>query len=139
VIALLEVVSPANKDRRRHVDQFARKVAGALRAGVHVLLVDLLPPTNHDPAGIHGEVADCLDDTAEAYQLPPEEPLTFAAYAAGEHPTAYLEHRAVGAALPEMPLFIANGRYVNVPLEATYQAAYRGVPAFYRNILETAP
>jgi hypothetical protein len=26
---------------------------------------------------------------------------------------------------------------LNVPLEATYQAAYRGVPAFGRNVLET--
>jgi hypothetical protein len=35
-----------------------------------------------------------------------------------------------------MPLFIAKGRYVNVPLEATYQKAYRGVPSYYRHILE---
>jgi hypothetical protein len=79
VIALLDVVSPANKDRRRHVGQLARKVAGALGAGVHVLLVDLFPPGGHDPAGMHGEVAESLDEMAKPYDLPSEEPLTFAA------------------------------------------------------------
>jgi hypothetical protein len=39
-------------------------------------------------------------------------------------------------ALAEMPLFLRNDRYINVPLEATYQATYRGVPAFYRDVLE---
>ncbi len=31
----------------------------------------------------------------------------------------YTEHLAMGAALPEMPLFLRPARYVNVPLEAT--------------------
>lgn len=35
-----------------------------------------------------------------------------------------------------MPLFLCPDRSVNVPLEATYQAAYRGVPAFWREVLE---
>jgi hypothetical protein len=48
----------------------------------------------------------------------------------------YLEHVAVGAALPQMPLFLRPDRYVNVPLEPTYQAAYRGLPAFWRAVLE---
>ena len=48
----------------------------------------------------------------------------------------YLEHVAVGAALPEMPLFLRLDRHVNVPLEPTYQAAYRGMPAFWRDVLE---
>jgi hypothetical protein len=138
VVALLEVVSPANKDRRRHVGIFARKVAVALRAGVHVLVVDVFPPGGHDPSGIHPEIVECVDGNAASYELPPAEPLTFAGYAATECPQAFLEHRAVGAVLPEMPLFIAADRYVNVPLESTYQAAYRGVPAFYREILDCA-
>ncbi len=35
-----------------------------------------------------------------------------------------------------MPLFLNPDRYVNVPLEATYLAAYRGMPAFWREVLE---
>jgi hypothetical protein len=35
-----------------------------------------------------------------------------------------------------MPLFLPPDRYINVPLEPTYQAAYSGVPGFWRNELE---
>jgi hypothetical protein len=42
----------------------------------------------------------------------------------------------VGDVLPDMPLFLQPDWYVNVPLESTYQAAYRGVPAYWRGILE---
>jgi hypothetical protein len=42
----------------------------------------------------------------------------------------------VGAALPDMPLFLRPDRYVNVPLATTYDAAYRGMPAFWRGVLE---
>jgi hypothetical protein len=48
----------------------------------------------------------------------------------------YVEHLAVGAPLAEMPLFLRPDRYVNVPLEPTYQASYRGMPAFWREVLE---
>jgi hypothetical protein len=70
------------------------------------------------------------------YQLPDGEPLTLMSYAAGLPVEIYLEHVAVEAALPEMPLFLRPDRYVNVPLEPTYQAAYRGLPAFWREVLE---
>lgn len=139
IVALIEVVSPANKDRARHVTQFARKVAGVLRAGVHVLLVDLFPPGVHDPEGMHGAVAQWLDDKAESYDLPGDEPLTLASYKANARPTAYLEHLAIGGVLPPMPLFLTPERYVNVPLESTYQAAYAGVPQFWRKVLEAPP
>ena len=46
---------------------------------------------------------------------------------------------AVGTALPQMPLFLRPDRYVNVPLEATYQEAYRGLPGFWREVLERQP
>jgi hypothetical protein len=139
VVALLEIVSPSNKDRPRHVTAFARKVVGALRAGVHVLLVDIIRPGLHDPQGMHAVVSEWLDDEAELYHLPHGEPLTLASYAADRQPKAYFEHMAVGAALPEMPLFLDPERYVQVPLEPTYQAAYRGVPAFWRAVLEGGP
>jgi hypothetical protein len=45
----------------------------------------------------------------------------------------------VGAALPEMPPFLRPDRYVNVPLEATYQTANHGMAAFWRNVLEGRP
>ena len=136
LVALIEIVSPGNKDRARHVAEFADKVAEALEVGVHVLLVDLLPPGNHDPAGMHGVIIQELESLAEPYELPRNEPLTLASYSAGPPVEIYLEHLAVGGNLPDMPLFLTPDRYVNVPLEATYQSAYRGMPAFWREVLE---
>lgn len=44
LVAVLEIVSPSNKDRRDHVEELAGKIDGLLSAGVHVLLVDPFPP-----------------------------------------------------------------------------------------------
>lgn len=57
-------------------------------------------------------------------------------YGAGPRPEAYLEHLAVGPPLAEMPLFLNPDRYINLPLEPTYVAAYRGMPGFWRDVLE---
>ncbi len=139
LVALVEIVSPANKDRARTVAEFASKTVEALDAGIHVLMVDLFPPGLHDPEGMHGVIRQRLDGSDEPYNLPIDELLTLASYAAGPQVDIYLEHVAVGAALPEMPLFLRPDRYVNVPLEPTYQAAYRGMPAFWRDVLEGRP
>jgi hypothetical protein len=139
LVGLLEIVSPANKDRPRHVEEFARKAIDALEGGVHVLIIDLFPPGPHDPQGMHGIICERLARFDEPYDLPAAEPLTLASYAAGLQVEIYLEHVAVGVALPEMPLFVRPDRYVNVPLEATYAAAYRGMPAFWRDVLEGKP
>jgi hypothetical protein len=134
LIALLEIVSPANKDRPGSVEEFITKVIKALDLEIHVLVLDLLPPGRHDPRGMHGAVWNDFDD--EPYDLPAEEPLTLASYAAGPPVDAYVEHLKINAPLPDMPLFLHSDRYVVVPLETTYQAAYRGVPAFWRKVLE---
>jgi len=136
LVAILEILSPANKDRKEHLQAFAEKVASALDFGVHVLVVDLFPPGRHDPQGIHGVIRHELDLSEEAYDLPPDEPLTLVSYAAETGVEVYLEHLAPGGVLPDMPLFIRPDRYVGVPLESTYQAAYSGMPQFWRNVLE---
>jgi hypothetical protein len=134
LVALLEIVSPANKERLEFVEGFVAKAVEALDLGIHVLLVDLLPPGRHDPRGMHGAVWNEFDEGP--YDLPVAEPLTVASYAAGPPAQAYLEHFAVGGALPDMPLFLRSDRYIPVPLEATYQSGYRGVPRFWRDVLE---
>lgn len=136
LVALLEIVSPGNKDRRRSVEDFVIKAATALEFGVHVLVVDLIPPDPHDPSGLHAAIRQRLEKFEAPYDLPADEPLTIVSYASGPRIEVYLEHLAVGATLPEMPLFLRRDRYVNVPLEATYQEAYRGMPAFWRKVIE---
>jgi hypothetical protein len=69
---------------------------------------------------------------------PPHRPLTLAAYEAGQLPKAFVEPISVGSPLPPMPLFLDVGRYVNTPLEATYMAAYQGLPRILRDVLEGA-
>ena len=36
----------------------------------------------------------------------------------------------------DMPLFLEDEIYINVPLEATYRAAYRGVPRRWQRVLD---
>jgi uncharacterized protein DUF4058 len=134
IVALIEIDSPANKDRAAHVAEFADKEEAALFHGIHVLLVDLFPPGPHDPQGMHAAIWERFDD--EPYLLSANEPLTLASYVAGPRPEAYVEHLAVGSPLAEMPLFLNPDRYINVPLESTYLAAYCGMPKFWRDVLE---
>jgi hypothetical protein len=54
---------------------------------------------------------------------------------AGPPKEAYVQRLSFGEALIDMPLFLAPGPYVNVPLEATYEAAWRGVPRRVRELL----
>jgi hypothetical protein len=138
VVALIEIVSPANKDRKAHVRELAEKVVRSLEAGIHILVLDLLPPGPHDLHGLHGAVWAYFDRAP--YEPPADGPLTLASYAwDGEEPKAYVEPVAVGQALIDMPLFLTADRYVNVPLEPTYRAAYRGMPEFWRNVIEQGP
>jgi hypothetical protein len=136
LIAMVEILSPSNKDRPKHIEEFAEKVIDALKAGVHLLLVDLFPPGRHDRYGIHDVIRQLLEDSNEPYDLPGDEPLTLASYVADTPVEIYLEHFSPGAPLVEMPVFLNPDHYVNAPLEATYMEAYRGMPAFWRGVLE---
>jgi hypothetical protein len=136
LVALIEIVSPANKDRRQHVDDLVNKAVSALEQGVHLLVIDLFPPGSHDLSGIHGSILESLDQSGAPYVLPTDMPLTLASYVAGPPVEIYLQHLAVGIPLTEMPLFMRPDRYINVPLEATYQSTYHGTPAIWRDVLE---
>lgn len=103
-------------------------------AGVHLLLIDLFPPGKRDPQGIHGAV---VEDEG-GFVLPPDKPLTCVAYLAGAGVETFLEPVAVGDPLPDMPLFLSAETYCPVPLEATYQMAWDGMPAYWRDILTGA-
>ncbi|MFQ5733386.1 MAG: DUF4058 family protein [Planctomycetaceae bacterium] len=136
LIALLEIVSPANKDRARHVEEFTDKCVAALESGIHLLFVDLFSPGLHDPHRLHEIIRHEIEEFDDPDDVPADQPLTLASYAAGPCVEAYLEHLAVGSQLPEMPLFLQTDRYVNTPLEATYQAAWEGMPAYWRGVVE---
>lgn len=134
IVALLEIVSPGNKSTGHAFRSFVEKAVESLCRGYHLLIIDLFPPGPRDPHGIHAVIWSEFSDDVAA--LPADDPLTLAAYSAGSVKRAYVEPTAVGHELREMPLFLTPEAYVNVPLEATYQAAYRGVPKRWRTVLE---
>ncbi len=134
IVAMIEILSPGNKASEDEIKRFVRKAKEALGAGIHLAVIDLLPPGAYDPEGIHGEIVTAV--SAEKYELPDGEPLTFVSYSAGSPPVAYLQHPEVGDTVPALPLFLTVERYVNLPLESTYETAWSGVPAFWREVIE---
>src|SRR4051794_9616572 len=99
--------------------QLVAKAVNRLERGYHLLLIDLHPPTARDPKGIHPVI--WAEFGGKLKPAPPDKPLTLVAYEAGPPmKTAYIEPVAVGDLLIDMPLFLAPGWYVSVPLEATY-------------------
>lgn len=134
VVAVVEVVSPGNKSTRHALQQFVRKVAEFLDQGVHLLVLDLLPPGRRDPQGIHGAIWDYID--GNDYTAPADKPLTLAAYESDLLIKAYVESIAVGDVLPDMPLFLEPGGCISVPLEASYRTAWDAVPRRWKDVIE---
>ncbi len=133
VVAVIEIVSPGNKSSQVAVKEFVDKAVAFLNAGIHVLIIDLFPPTRRDPQGIPNAISDVFG--AEPFELPEDQPLTLVGYDAGPPLTAYIETASVGEPLPSMPLFIEPGSHVLVPLEDTYAATWAATPEPIREML----
>jgi hypothetical protein len=134
IVAFIEIVSLGNKVTSLELDRFLVKACSALKQRIHLLLIDLYPPGHNDPNGMHGALWNALGQSP--FTAPLDKPLQCAAYEAAAGITAYVEPLAVGAPLPEMPVFLQPGYYVNVPLGPTYAAAFETLPAFWRAKLE---
>lgn len=134
IVALLELVSPGNKASQGAFDTFVEKAQESLYRGYHLLIVDLFPPGPRDPKGVHAVIWRGFSETA--FELSPEEPLALLTYSAGPRKKAYIEPTKVGAELIDVPLFLTPDTYIDVPLEATYTAAYRGVARKWKAVLE---
>ena len=140
VVCMLEVVSPGNKSGRAACRSFVEKAVEHLRQGIHLLVIDVLPPTPRDPQGMHKVIWDEIEE--EPFELPPGKPLTLAAYVAGDLITgietrAYVEMIGIGQTLPEMLAYLDRKNHVPVPLEETYQSAWATCPAALRELVET--
>ena len=126
IIAVIEILSAGNKSSYNEFRVFLAKAVDLILRGHHLLLVDVQPRTFRDSDRIHA--ITCAEFGGTTEPSPPDKSLTLASYDAGPPKTSYVEPIAVGDVLIDMPLFLAPGWYVNVPLEKTYQAAYHGVP-----------
>jgi hypothetical protein len=135
VVAVIEIVSPGNKASKNELRTFVEKTANLISQGIHLLVVDLFPPSKRDPQGIHKAIWDELVE--EDFELPSDQRLTIAAYDAGPPPVAYVEHLAVGEALSAMPIFLKPDFYVPAPLEETYLTTWNDFfPAPMKRLLE---
>lgn len=123
LIAVIELVSPRNKDRPAAREQYAARYLSYLRGGVHTLLVDV----HHRPLGFSFPqlIATSLEQelpappapSAVGYRVGPSAASGGRMLAVWQHP---LE---IGAALPRMPLPLTPDEAVMIDLEATYSRA----------------
>jgi hypothetical protein len=136
VVAIIEIVSPGNKDSQNSIRAFVQKAADILTQGVSLLVVDLFPRTPRDPHGIHQAIWAELGD--EPFEEISDKPFVAAAFLGGDFPEAYAEPLAVGDELPSLPIFLSSDRYVPAPLEATYERAWDVFPAILKGLMGAA-
>lgn len=138
LVAVIEIVSPSNKEKKAEFTDLIEKSVQLLLQGIHLLLIDPFPPTRRDPNGIHAALWKELTGKKVEAQ---DKPLTLAAYAArGDDVfSAFVEPLAVGDTLTDMPLFLTSERHVPAPLEESYATAWAGFPAPLKPLLENGP
>ncbi len=133
VVAVLEIVSPGNKGSRAELRAFLEKTVGLIRQGIHLLVIDLIPPGKRDPDGLPQSIWDQISE--DDLSLPPDKPLSLTSFDSGPEQVVYVETVAVGDLLPDMPLFLKTGVHVKAPLESTYQLAWSQVPGPLKPLL----
>lgn len=136
IVAFIEIVSPGNKHSAVALRIFVEKLGAAIQSGCHLLVIDPHPPTPRDPRGLHAKFWEDSFGVPTAPGVEPENPLGMAAYVSAMRPVAYFEPFAVGSTLIDMPIFLTEDRYINVPLERTYMEAWQGVPRRWREVID---
>ena len=83
---------------------------------------------DRSPQGFHEKISEELGHQTSS--SPADRPLTAVSYQVLETGVlrAHLVPLKVGDSLPEMPVFLEPHQFVRLPLEATYQESFRGVP-----------
>lgn len=133
IVAMIEIVSPGNKNSVHGLRSFVRKARELLEQRVHLLIVDPFPVSSRDPHGLHAAIFEEFQD--EPLQLPPDAPLSAFAYECDDRVRTYMEPLAVGDKLPDMPVFLYPGMYIDVPLESTYLGAWEAMPSRWQNVI----
>jgi hypothetical protein len=123
LVAAVELVSPANKDRPETRRAFATKCASYLHGGVAVVVLDVVTDRR---ATLHHDVLDLL--AATAGRLAGDPPLYAAAYRPVRRDEraevdVWAEPLDVGEPLPTLPLWLDAVTALPVDAEATYADA----------------
>jgi hypothetical protein len=134
VIAIIEIVSPGSKHNNAAIRKFIHKSLEFMDQGIHMLIVDLHPPTKRDPNGLQQAIAEEQYDMK--FELPPGKNRTAGSYFNGELPAVYLESFGIGDVLPSLPIFLTEEDYIPAPLEETYMRAWQDFPKDLRAEME---
>ncbi|MBY0526611.1 MAG: DUF4058 family protein [Gemmataceae bacterium] len=126
LVAAVELVSPANKDRPESRRALVTKCAALLRQGVNIALVDLVTVRRFN---LYAELLEWIGQHDPS--LGEEPPATYAASLRFQKPARRTRLQTwpyplvVGQLLPMLPLWISAERSVPLDLEASYQEACR--------------
>ncbi len=125
LVAAVELVSPANKDRASHRRAFVAKCAAYLQESVSVIIVDVVTTRRHH---LYRELADFLDLNQAAREAVPGS--LYAAALRTVRPRrrkmrleVWPARLALGAALPTLPLWLGPDLALPLDLEASYEFA----------------
>lgn len=133
LIATVELPEPALKRRRVWLKRFVHRVRGLIRDGVSCAMADLPPARQECPGGVHSLIWRPWAD-ADFPTYPMRASLTVG-YRAGAMPEAVVRVAGPADPLPDLPVFLPGGLTVDIPLEATYQAAWADQPEPVRKMI----
>jgi hypothetical protein len=126
LVAVVELVSPRNKDREDSRRAFAAKCAAYLQRGVGLVVIDIATSRQ---SNLHNEMIRMMN-WGDAFLMPAEALLYATAYRPVRRQEAnqidvWPSALAVGGTLPQLPLALRGGPAVPLDLEATYTDACR--------------
>jgi hypothetical protein len=122
LVAAIEIVSPANKDRPEHRNVFVAKCAALLQKGVAVNLIDLVTVRQFN---LYFELLTMIGHADPTLGDPP--PALYAASCRwvrrGQRAIleAWSHLLTLGQPLPTLPLWLSEDRYVPLNLEQSYE------------------
>lgn len=123
VVSVIELVSPANKDRPESRLAFAGKCAAYLQQGIGLVVIDIVTARHADP---HWELLNLLNETAGT------SPALELLHAVGYRPVsrgpvceveAWVRPLVIGQPLPSVPLSLGQAGLIVLDLESTYSEA----------------
>jgi len=126
LVAVVEIVSPSNKDRADHRETFGAKCHALLHQGVCVTVVD---PVTERGANLYAELAERMGADPPTLAAASLYAVTLRRRPDGERwrLEAWEHELVVGQPLPTLPLWYAENRYVPLELERTYEETCRGL------------
>lgn len=128
LVAAVEIVSPANKDRRQNRRAFVSKCAALLQQGVCVSIVDLVTARHFN---LYMDLLALLDQTDPAFAANP--PWTYAVTCrcrriGGTTQLGTWAHSlVVGQPLPNLPIWLSDELNIPLELEASYEETCQGL------------